>query len=62
MRMKEFDLRGKVSGFISRINVRKGRVGEFFREVGIFERIVDDMYMDFKLRVGIWVLRVCVEY
>lgn len=51
--MKEFDLRGKVSGFISRINVRKGRVGEFFREVGIFERIVDDMYMDFKLRVGI---------
>lgn len=62
MRMKEFDSRGKASGFTSRTNARKGRVGEFPREAGILERTADDMHMDFKSRVGTRAPRACAEH
>ena len=62
MRMKEFNSRGKASGYASRTNARKGRVGEFPREAGILERTADDMHMDYKPRVGTRAPRACAEH
>jgi len=62
MRMKKFDSRGKASGYASRTNARKGRVGEFPREPGILERTANDMHMDYKARVGTRAPRACAEH